>query len=84
MCFGVLGDQLHELLDPPVLPGPLLLPEFVALWGQGLVAEIRNVWLLWSHVGFLSYLINLVAPVKSATESLLALSGSRPATVSRG
>ena len=82
MCFGVLGDQLHELLDPPVLPCPLLLPELVALWAQGL--KNRNVWLLWSHVGFLSYLINLVAPVESATESLLALSGSLPATVSRG
>ena len=32
--------------------------------------------------GIFSYLINLVAPVESATESLLALSGSLPAIVS--
>ena len=46
LVFGVLGDQLHELLGdqlpdpqgPPVLLAPLLLPEF-DLWCQGFLAE---------------------------------------------
>ena len=46
------GDLLHKLLDPPVLPYPLLLPELVALCGQGLLAENRNVWsILWLLLG---------------------------------
>jgi hypothetical protein len=84
LCFGVLGDQLHELLDPPVLPCPLLLLELVALWGQGFLAEKYKCLVTLVPYGILSYLINLVVPVGSATESPLALSGPLPATVSRG
>jgi hypothetical protein len=68
LCLGLLGDLLHELLDLPVLPYPLLLPELVALWARG-------YWLKTELFGYsgpmwdLSYLVSLVAPVGSATES---------------